>query len=210
MLIPIYTVVSELKSRSIQITGVFHIGAHTCEELPFYNQIGVSNDKIVWVDAIHTNVMRARERGIPNVYSAVITDKDDDTVTFNISNNVQSSSVFELGTHAQAHPDIVYVDSVEMTTTTVNTFLDSLPMDCTKLNFWNIDIQGAELLALKGASKYLAYVDVLYLEVNSKELYKGCALIHEIDAFLAEYKFSRIVTKMTPHGWGDAIYVKQA
>jgi FkbM family methyltransferase len=208
MLIPVYTLVSELLSRRIKVSGVLHIGAHTCEELPMYNQLGVSSENIIWVDAIHTNVMRARERGIPNVYTAVITDKDDDTVMFNISNNVQSSSVLEFGTHAKEHPNVVYVDSVEMTTKTVDTFLDSLKMDCSGLNFWNIDIQGAELLALKGASKYLQNVDVLYLEVNTKELYKGCPLVSELDDFLAEHKFVRIVTQITRHGWGDALYVK--
>ncbi len=144
------------------------------------------------------------------MYTAVITDKDDDTVVFNMSNNVQSSSIFDLELHATEHPDVVYIDSVEMNTITVNSFLDSLKIDSTKLNFWNIDIQGAELLALKGASKYLQHVDVLYLEVNTKELYKGGALINEIDDFLASYKFSRKITEMTNHGWGDALYIKSS
>ena len=43
---------------------------------------------------------------------------------------------------------------------------------------------------------------------NSVELYKNGALINEIDAFLAQYKFKRILTNMTQHKWGDAIYVK--
>lgn len=155
MLIPIDKVSSELLSHNIKLSGVLHIGAHACEELPMYNTLGVSNENIIWVDAITRNVMRARSRGIPNVYTAVITDKDDDTVVFNMSNNVQSSSIFDLELHATEHPDVVYIDSVEMNTITVNSFLDSLKIDSTKLNFWNIDIQGAELLALKGASKYL-------------------------------------------------------
>jgi FkbM family methyltransferase len=210
MLIPIDTLIGELVSRHIKVSGVLHVGANVCEELSLYNQIGVSNENIVWIDAINLNVMRARDRGIPNVYNAVITDKDGDTVVFNVSNNIQSSSIFEFGTHAQEHPDIDYVDSVEMTTTTINTFLDFLKLDSTPLNFWNIDIQGAELLALKGATKYLQHVDVLYLEVNTKELYKGGALVSELDEFLAEYKFTRILTEMTCHGWGDALYVKES
>lgn len=209
MLIPIDTLISELVSRNIKVSGVLHIGAHTCEELPLYNQLGVSSQNVIWVDAINLNVMRARDRGIPNVYNAVITDKDDDTVLFNVSNNVQSSSVYEFGTHSEEHPSVVYIDSVEMTTTTVDTFLNSLGNDCSHLNFWNIDIQGAELLALKGASKYLKQVDVLFLEVNTEELYKGCALVSELDEFLAQHNFRRIITEMTRHGWGDALYVKE-
>jgi len=172
--------------------------------------LGVSMEDIVWVDAIHRNTMRARHRGIPNVYTAVITDKDNDTVSFNISNNVQSSSVLEFDSHTTEHPHIHFIDSVEMETTTVNTFFDTLPSDCTKYNFWNFDIQGAELMALQGSLKYLPHVAALYLEVNEKSLYKGCALIGDIDEFLSRHGFQRIVTEMTQYGWGDAIYIKSA
>ncbi len=77
------------------------------------------------------------------------------------------------------------------------------------LNFWNFDIQGAELMALKGAAESLQHVDALYLEVNEKELYVGCGLIDEIDAFLQVRQFKRVITEMTVHGWGDALYVKE-
>jgi hypothetical protein len=47
----------------------------------------------------------------------------------------------------------------------------------------------------------------MYLEVNEKELYHHCALINQIDDFLSRYNFKRVLTKMTEHGWGDALYV---
>ena len=31
----------------------------------------------------------------------------------------------------------------------------------------------------------------------------------DIDEFLAKYHFKRILTNMTKHGWGDALYIKQ-
>ena len=80
-------------------------------------------------------------------------------------------------------------------------------MDASRYSFWNFDIQGAELLALKGATKSIQHVKALYIEVNEKELYKNCALIDEIDAFLATYHFTRVATRMTDHGWGDALYI---
>ena len=74
-------------------------------------------------------------------------------------------------------------------------------------NFWNFDIQGAELMALKGAIHSIRYAKALYLEVNEKELYKNCGLIGEIDAFLYNYHFKRVITNITQHGWGDALYI---
>lgn len=65
-------------------------------------------------------------------------------------------------------------------------------------------------MALKGATKSIKYAKAIYLEVNEKELYKNCGLIAEIDAFLAQYKFKRVLTNMTQHGWGGCfIYYRQ-
>jgi hypothetical protein len=114
----------------------------------------------------------------------------------------------EFGTHSQAHPNIVYISRLQQKSITVNSFVTRNNIDIMNCNFWNFDIQGAELLALKGATECLPYADALYLEVNEKELYKNCALIDEIDAFLKPYHFKRVITDITPYGWGDALYVR--
>jgi hypothetical protein len=189
------------------IKGAFHIGAHECEELNFYNRIGLQNDDVVWIDAMPSKVDEAIKRGIPNVYNAVITDKNDEDIVFNVSNNVQSSSILEFGTHSKEHPGIFYIDKLYQKSITIDTFFERNNIDASRYNFWNFDIQGAELLALKGAVNSIKYAVAIYLEVNEKQLYKGCGLIFEVDAFLAQYKFKRVLTKITEHGWGDALYV---
>jgi FkbM family methyltransferase len=196
-----------LSEKGINVTGVFHVGAHECEELSFYNNLGVKNEDIIWIDAINSKVIEAKNRGIPNVYNALITDKDDEDTVFNVSNNVQSSSVLEFGTHSTEHPHVVYVDKIEQKSITIDSFFDKNNIDGLKYNFWNFDIQGAELMALKGAVKQIKNANALYLEVNEKELYKNCALITEIDEFLAQYNFKRVITYITEHGWGDALYL---
>jgi len=207
MLIGFHEIYPLLLSNNINISGAFHIGAHECEELGFYNQLGVKNEDVVWLDAIPSKVNEAINRGIPNVYNAVVTDKDDEDVTFNVSNNVQSSSVLEFGTHSQEHPWVVYVDTIKQKSITIDTFFERNNIDASKYNFWNFDIQGAELLALKGAVNSIKHAKAIYLEVNEKELYKGCGLITEIDEFLAKYNFKRVLTNMTIHAWGDALYI---
>ena len=207
MLISFAEINNILLSKNIKINGAFHVGAHECEELGFYNQLGLSVEDLVWVDAIGSKVLEAQNRGIPNVFNAVITDKDNENVTFNVSNNVQSSSVLEFGTHSQEHPGVVYVDKIIQKSVTVDTFFERNNLDASKYNFWNFDIQGAELMALTGATKSIQYAKALYLEVNEKELYKGCGLITDIDEFLLQYNFKRVLTNMTQHGWGDALYI---
>jgi hypothetical protein len=196
-----------LETNNINIIGGFHLGAHECEELDFYSQLGLKNEEIIWIDAIPAKVTEAINRNIPNVYNAVITDCDDVDVIFNVSNNVQSSSVLELGTHAQEHPEVVYVDKIYLKSITVDSFFERNNIDASKYNFWNFDIQGAELMALKGATKSIQYAKAIYLEVNNRELYKKCGLINDIDAFLSKYKFKRVLTHISQHGWGDALYI---
>jgi len=208
MLIDKDEVINILKDNSIKVNGVFHLGAHECEEMSFYNQLGLSANDVVWVDAIESKVTEMTKKGVPNVFNGIVTDKDDIDVTFNVSNNIQSSSVLEFGTHSTEHPWVVYTHKFTGKSTTVNTFFDKHNLE-NKYNFWNFDIQGAELMALKGAGKYIPFVDAMYLEVNQRELYKGCALIGEIDSFLDGYGFKRVKTLMTQHGWGDALYIKR-
>ena len=207
MYIPISQINEILLKNNIHITGAFHIGAHDCEELPFYNKLNLLNEDIIWIDAINRKVIEATQKGIPNVYNAVITDKDDENIILNISNNVQSSSVLEFGTHSVEHPEVVYIDKLELKSITVDSFFTRNNIDGSKYNFWNFDIQGAELMALKGSIKHIQYAKVIYLEVNERELYKNCGLIQDIDLFLSKYKFKRVITHMTPWGWGDALYI---
>ena len=209
MLIDQQEVNRALQSVGIVPKGVLHVGAFDCEELPFYTgTLQIPAERCVWLEAMQHKVQENKDRGVPNVYQAVVTDKDNDTVTFHISNNGQSSSVLEFGTHAIHHDWVWYVHEVKLRTTTIDTFFRSNGLDMSAYDFWNFDIQGAELMALRGASEALKYAKAIYLEVNTEEVYKGCGLIHEIDLLLSQNGFIRVITKMTTANWGDALYVR--
>jgi FkbM family methyltransferase len=208
MLITFEEIQKVLNQYNIKITGVLHVGAYECEELPLYKQFGLNEEDVIWIDAMPHKVKEAKNRGIPNVYNAVITDKDYDEVLFNVTNNIMSSSVLDLYTHLAEHPHVHLIGKMKATTLTLNTFFEKNKIDVSKLNFWNFDIQGAELMALKGAATHINNADIIYLEVNVKELYKNCAFMSEIDTYLSDYGFTRVITNMTPHGWGDAMYIK--
>jgi FkbM family methyltransferase len=208
MLIPGPAVIKLLAEKGIKVQGALHIGAHDCEEMPFYNAMGIPGNKVIWIDAIQSKVDEGKARGIPNIFQAVITDKDDDTVTFHVTNNVQSSSILEFGSHARHHPQVHFVNTVDLKTVTVDTFLNRNSADPSLYDFWNFDIQGAEMLALRGATNALQYAKAIYLEVNTEEVYKGCAKMDEIDSFLKPAGFTRVMTTITQFGWGDALYVR--
>jgi len=193
---------------SLQLTGALHVGAHNCEELVFYEKMGVSPSNVYWFDAYQEKVDEANQRGIPNVFQAVVSNEDNKEVTFHITNNIESSSILEFGTHEFHHDHVKVLDNRNLITTTIDTLVERHAIPIQKLNFWNFDIQGAELLALHGSQKSLQYADAVYLEINVEEVYKKCALMPEIDDFLEKCGFKRVLTKITEYGWGDALYIR--
>lgn len=197
------------RKYNLDIKGILHVGAHTCEELSIYKKVGLSEDKIVWIEG-NCDIVHKVKQISPNcrIFNALISDKDGETRDFIITNNGQSSSILELKEHLKEHPHVFEVDRKILETITIDTFIKKYEIEKT-LNFVNMDIQGAELLALKGMIEYLQYVDYLYLEVNEKELYANCGLISDIDEFLKSYNFIRKETNMTKYGWGDALYIKE-
>ncbi len=189
-----------------KVTGAIHIGAHTCEERPFYHRLGLSDDNIVWFDAIPKLVEDNKKR-YPNIqiHQAMLAEVDGEERSFMITNNYQSSSFLEFGTHKNLYREVVEVDRIKLKTQTLDSF--NIP---SHYNFINIDVQGAELHVLKGAKETLKHVDFLYVEVNIHEVYKGCGLLHEVDSYLEPFGFVKVInTVSNSSGWGDVLYVKK-
>jgi FkbM family methyltransferase len=196
------------KVREYGITpfGVIHVGMHKAEEYPIYKKACVNN--IIFIEA---NKELAYNCNIDDesciIVHAAVSDKVEE-VEFHITNNSESSSILELGEHAQIYPHIKNVDSVKMKTVTLDTILKKINVFIPSLNILNLDIQGAELKAMKGLTNW-DYIEAVFTEVNYKEMYKGCPHISEITAFLAEKGFEKVLEEDTGCGWGDALYVRK-
>ena len=207
MLIPHEKVVATLKAKNIFIKGILHIGAHECEELGAYVKAGVSAGSIDWIEANPELVTRMASRGI-KVHNAAISDVET-VLPFHITNNGQSSSLLEFGTHAVSYPWCKVVKTLSVKTETLVSVVHRENIPIRERNFWNLDIQGAELNALKSAGDLLQYADAIYTEVNTREVYKGCALLGDLDTFLDQKGFYRDSISMTGEGWGDALYIRK-
>lgn len=204
MLIPLDGLV---RKYNMSITGAIHVGAHEAEEQEMYNSLGIN--KVIWVEGNPQLAQALKERFIHNldvrVFNEVLSDHVGEA-TFHFANNGQSSSILELGTHAQQHPEVVYTGETTVTTNT----LDKLYVgQFSGYNFLNLDVQGAELMVLKGAAQTLFDVDYIYTEVNREHLYEGCCLVEELDAYLTPWGFRRVETEFTVHNWGDSLYCKE-
>lgn len=209
MLIDANTLKNILEKCSIHIKGILHVGAHECEEKYDYNNIlNILDDNIIWVDANKTLTDNNIRRGILNCYTAAL-DETEKTITFNITNNGQSSSLLELGTHKVMYPGIYVTEKRIVHTQTLEQFFERNVLDITKYNLWNFDIQGSEYAVFKGSEHLLQYADVIYTEVNTANVYEGCGQIEQLDSLLLKHGLRRIATCMYgDQNWGDAIYVR--
>jgi FkbM family methyltransferase len=185
--------------------GIIHIGAHMREERRSYITNGVST--ILWVEGNEKVYRNSLADGLLEnelFFNEIIADKDGEVFEFKITNNGESSSILDLEKHKVYHPQIHVTETVTVTTKRFDTLVKENDVDVSKYNFLNLDIQGAELLALKGFGDFLTRIDYIYAEVNETDIYKDCALIGEIDEYLSDFK--RVETAMTEFKWGDALY----
>jgi FkbM family methyltransferase len=206
MLIPFSTIVPFLAARGIRIRGVLHIGAHECEELKDYVAQGIPAVAVDWIEANPELVARMSARGI-HVHQAAVSNIEAE-LPFHVTNNGQSSSLLPFGTHAESYPWCKVVKTLTVKTETLQGVVARTSIPISERNFWNLDIQGAELAALRSAGDLLHHADAIYAEVNTQEVYKGCGQLPELDAFLASHGFVREMISMTDAGWGDALYVR--
>lgn len=203
---------------NLKITGVVHVGAHTGEEAFDYHEH--VNGPVWWIegnpDIIDTLCNHVQPYG-QHVVCALIADVAGEERTFHVTNfKSLSSSLFDFGTHRTVSPDVYFVEHKQLTTSTLDLIAEE--QGISGCNFLNMDLQGAELLALRGAGQLLEHIDYVFTEINVDELYVGCARLPELDTHLGSFGFRRVATQMAGAaqpgpgwvGWGDALYVRNA
>ena len=88
---------------------------------------------------------------------------------------------------------------------------NTLKLACEKLNIDSIDlihmdVQGAELLVLKGADDLINRISVIWLEVEKKELYKGQPLQPDVESFMDRNNFIKLKDTVGDIS-GDQLYI---
>ena len=195
----------------IKVSGILHLGAHQAEEAPDYCDIGVTN--VIWIEGNPElmPVLCEELKKYPGqkAFNVLISDKEGDEVEFKVANNFQSSSILDLGTHKDHHPGISVHHVLKLKTHRLDKYFDENNISIAGYNFLNIDLQGAELLALRGLGSKLDGFDYIYTEINVGEVYVGCETLYQLDKFLSAQGFHRVELKLTKWQWGDAFYVRK-
>ena len=208
MLIPV-----ELLKKDFGVTpkSILHIGAHKAEELDEYTKHWFPFEQpIYWVEGQPLLAHELRNRtdlAEHVVVEAFVWNVHGETRTFNLSSNSQSSSFLMFGTHLEKIPAITMDDTLEVQTVR----LDRVLSKDLRFEFINLDLQGVELQALQGLGNIIRNTNWIYTEVNKEEVYKGCTLVTDLDAYLKQFGFKRVITKWVRGlGWGDALYIHKS
>lgn len=192
---------------------VLHIGAHLGEEAAAYHEAGV--EEVMWVEANPElfGELEARVRAYPGQHAAqaAISDTDGGTATLHLCTFTMASSILAPKEHLVTYPGMHYPRAVEVTTSTIDTLLRCCYGRYDAFDMLNIDIEGAELLAFRGAEMTLPHLQWVYLEVNHREMYEGCAMLPDVDAFLRARGFDRVAMadEGWDHGFSDACYARR-
>lgn len=200
----------EIVEKFGKFKGVLHVGAHEAQERDDYIAAGI--EKRVWVEAnpkIVQKLVSTVAGSNDMVVNAVVSEKDGEDIEFNVASFDQSSSILPLKLHSFFYGGIVYTGKYKTKSTSLKTILDRIPLS-EDLDFINLDIQGAELRAIRGLGEKLLQFRAIYTEINTLELYENCDLMPEMDNFLTSQGFTKIGYKIYEnHGWGDALYVRK-
>ncbi len=197
--------------HSVTPRGIIHIGAHEGKEIARYRAMNV--ERVLFVEANPAVFERLKTNiaGLSNVLAVnCVISNINGISTLYVTSMDQSSSILPLKEHQKVYPEIKEVERLVLESRTIDTLLQELQLNPADFNILNIDIQGAELLALQGATNLFKHIEAINTEVNYEELYEGCALIDDIDDFLEIHGFDRAATATPYHpSWGDAFYVKK-
>lgn len=122
---------------------------------------------------------------IPNVrrYAFALSDHAG-TVEFHLSSGAStaSSSIFAPKEHLVEHPSVHFQKKISVPMLSLEIWAQQYRVSA--VDFLWLDMQGAELNALKGMGKLLDTVRALHVEVSTKESYAGAPLYPELAAWM--------------------------
>jgi len=122
------------------------------------------------------------------------------------SSNGSSSLLFPKE-HLKVHPEVLFIDSEIVSTTTLDSWAEETGI--TVVDFLWLDLQGMELSVLKASKNIMKTVKAIYTEVNLLPLYKNAPLYPEFKAWLLEQGFCVQKEYLPWKDAGNVLFVKK-
>lgn len=199
-----------INKYGLKITGIIHVGAHFGEEVKEYHAHGINN--ILLIEPCRNaflylnNKFRSHHHIKLACCACAAVDGEAEMFT-ETANKGQSNSLLQPMRHLQHYPNIQFNSKETVKVQRLDTLMLSIKGN--GYNMINMDVQGAEGSVIIGAKQTLEHIDYIYTEVNedNAQLYKNATGISLLDELLKD--FTRVETKWTDKGWGDALYIRK-
>jgi FkbM family methyltransferase len=215
--------------RTVRGRTIVHVGAHTGQEAASYQAWGAR--RVVWIEAApdifprlqaHLAQMRARPPSLfarltgaaPTEHIAIhalVAAEDGAEHQLNVyDNDGASNSIFRIARDGSGRYDSLRETGEvhRITARTLDSILAEAGIPAHEVEILVVDIQGAELLCLQGATRLLGHVRWIEAEVSRRPVYAGGVLLHELEAWLATRGFRRRSRVRSNHT--DAIFERRA
>lgn len=211
---------SYFEENNIQLNGVIHVGAHRGEEINEYGDLGAKT--VIWVEAnpevfdeMCIMLTNAEANIDSHAFQYAASMEDHGTAEFNryygpdaghLVGNKGCSSLLK----AEGRFEEWYKDTIEVETITIDTLLEEEGFNVEDFQLLNMDVQGAELMVLKGSEKVLDNVKWITTEATWEDPdYIDNVMYDELKSFLESKGF--VETQIIPHAenWGDVLFVKE-
>jgi len=165
-------------------------GAHNGSTILKLREEGFIDSVIYAFEPIPHAAQALKALGDSNVtvFSKALSNTDG-TVIFNVNKKAVTSSMFEPDMAKVYHPTLTDLsEKISVPTVQIDTLVKNKEMN--QPDIIKLDLQGAELQALKGSIETMKHVKIIYTEVEFVKLYKEQPLFHDITLFLEKNNFS--------------------
>lgn len=201
---------------------IFDIGACEGESSIFYSE-HFPNAKLYTFEPVPSNfeLVKRNTASYPSINPFQIAlSNQNGTATFHVSsgtpNNIdendktdygnKSSSLLSPELHTSTHKWLKFENKIEVKTQILSDFCKEKEIQ--KIDFIHIDVQGAELMVFEGAHEFIKKIDCIWMEVEEVELYKGQPLKPDVEKFMYERGFFKVLDTTNGQA-GDQFYAQK-
>lgn len=206
---------------SFDIKNYVQVGAYNGNEGELYNTL--NPDSVVWIEPTphmyeylkintqkYTNIKK--QMYFDYVISDIIGEIDFNLIGINESTepngvNFGCSSILELKEHANIYPQFKKFETIKRQSITLDELYNKHHIE--KPGFLNMDVQGAELRVLMGATNLLENdIKVILAETAEVEMYDTSVIEKDLTHYLNKFGFKKYNYYKHDVMWGDTLYIK--
>ncbi len=202
---------------------VVHVGAHAGEEVDAYRGHGARRILLVEANPASCDALAeafGADTDVEVIHAAVTDHEGTDQLLLhtNARGETESASLLPMKRLSEIVSTLRTERAVEVPATTLDRLLEEASVDLSEIGLLVLDVQGAELSALRGAPRTLNGVSAVLTEVALTELYEGAAGESEVARLLVDAGFSEVAGldyelyegDRRFRAWGDRLFVRKA